>query len=81
MTNENKYNINGGVGFAGLLSLLFITLKLCDKIDWSWWWVLSQQPIGEDEQKEAFAKFCSNCGYKLSMGTNYCPQCGEKIRG
>ncbi|MCK5625040.1 hypothetical protein KAI04_04310 [Candidatus Pacearchaeota archaeon] len=48
MTNENKYNINGGVGFAGLLSLLFITLKLCDKIDWSWWWVLSPLwiPVG-----------------------------------
>lgn len=28
-------------GFVGLLTILFITLKLLDKIDWSWWWVLS----------------------------------------
>ena len=31
----------GGIGFAGLLAIVFITLKLLDKIDWSWWWVLS----------------------------------------
>jgi hypothetical protein len=29
------------VGFLGLLTLLFIGLKLAGKIDWSWWWVLS----------------------------------------
>ena len=32
---------NGGVGFAGLLTVVFITLKLCHVITWSWWWVLS----------------------------------------
>lgn len=30
-----------GIGFIGLLTIVFITLKLCDVIDWSWWWVLS----------------------------------------
>lgn len=29
----------GGIGFLGLLSIVFITLKLCHVIDWSWWWV------------------------------------------
>lgn len=29
------------VGFGGLLALIFITLKLTDYIDWSWWWVLA----------------------------------------
>ncbi len=29
------------IGFVGLLTLIFITLKLTDYIDWSWWWVLS----------------------------------------
>lgn len=24
-----------------LLTVVFITLKLLDKIDWSWWWVLA----------------------------------------
>lgn len=31
----------GGVGFLGLLCLMFITLKLCNVIDWNWLWVLS----------------------------------------
>jgi len=30
-----------GVGFAGLLAVLFIGLKLGHVIDWSWIWVLS----------------------------------------
>lgn len=29
------------IGFFGMLQLIFITLKLIDKIDWSWWWVLT----------------------------------------
>lgn len=32
---------SGGIGFAGLLTIVFIILKLTDNIDWSWWWVLS----------------------------------------
>jgi len=31
----------GGIGFAGLLTILFIGLKLTGYITWSWWWVLS----------------------------------------
>ena len=37
-----KHQINvscGGVGFLGLLTIVFITLKLCNVINWSWWWV------------------------------------------
>lgn len=30
-----------GTGFLGLLTLLFIALKLTGFIFWSWWWVLS----------------------------------------
>lgn len=30
---------SGGVGFLGLLAILFIGLKLTGYIDWSWWWV------------------------------------------
>lgn len=32
---------SGGIGFIGLLTLVFITLKLIGTITWSWWWVLS----------------------------------------
>lgn len=33
--------INSGIGFTGLLTVLFIGLKLTKVINWSWWWVLS----------------------------------------
>jgi hypothetical protein len=32
---------SGGIGFFGLLTILFVGLKLTGYIDWSWWWVLS----------------------------------------
>ena len=35
---ENK---NGGIGFFGVLTLIFITLKLLGVSAWSWWWVLA----------------------------------------
>lgn len=34
-------SINIGGGFCGLLTIVFIVLKLIGKIDWSWFWVLS----------------------------------------
>lgn len=39
------YYSEGGIGFVGALTILFIALKLLDKIDWSWWWVLSPMLI------------------------------------
>lgn len=41
MSNTSSSSSSGGIGFAGLLTIVFITLKLLNKIDWSWWWVLS----------------------------------------
>ena len=32
---------SSGIGFSGLLTIVFITLKLCGVITWSWLWVLS----------------------------------------
>lgn len=32
---------NNGIGFLGLLTIVFITLKLTKAIDWSWWWITS----------------------------------------
>lgn len=37
--NNNK--TSGGIGFLGLLTIVFITLKLCGVIYWPWLWVLS----------------------------------------
>ena len=38
MTTETVNNYNG-VGFIGLLFLIFLTLKLTGHIAWSWWWI------------------------------------------
>lgn len=40
MSKETKQS-SGGVGFLGLLTVLFIGLKLTGHIAWSWWWVLA----------------------------------------
>lgn len=32
---------SSGIGFAGLLTIVFIVLKLTGVISWSWLWVLS----------------------------------------
>lgn len=40
----SKQTSSGGVGFLGLLTLIFIALKLAGVgvvAQWSWWWVLS----------------------------------------
>ena len=39
-TKETKVNVHG-IGFTGLLTIVFITLKLLGYISWSWIWVLS----------------------------------------
>ena len=41
MSNKTETTTNGGIGFFGLLTILFIGLKLTGHIAWSWWWVLS----------------------------------------
>lgn len=39
--SESKSSSSSGIGFTGLLTIVFVTLKLLGKITWSWWWVLS----------------------------------------
>ena len=39
--NNNSVRSSGGIGFTGVLTIVFIVLKLLGKITWSWWWVLS----------------------------------------
>lgn len=38
MSNETR-NSGNGITFVGLLGIVFIVLKLCNVITWSWWWV------------------------------------------
>ena len=39
--SNNESNGGGGTGFSGMLTILFIGLKLTGYISWSWLWVLS----------------------------------------
>jgi len=32
---------SSGLGLGTVLFLIFLVLKLTDKIDWSWWWITS----------------------------------------
>lgn len=38
---NNEHAVGYGGGFLGMLTILFIGLKLTHYIDWSWWWVLA----------------------------------------
>jgi hypothetical protein len=41
MSNNSSKTASGGIGFCGLLTIVFIVLKLCKIINWSWLWVLA----------------------------------------
>ena len=45
-SRSSSTSAGGGVGFAGLLTIAFIVLKLTGVIAWSWLWVLSPLWIG-----------------------------------
>lgn len=38
---SKKSSSSGGISFIGLVTILFIGLKLTNHIAWSWWWVLA----------------------------------------
>ena len=40
-SSSGSSGAGGGLGFSSVLQIVFIVLKLCHVIDWSWWWVLS----------------------------------------
>ena len=48
--NDNKVKVNTSINVNGLfgvlLAIVFITLKLCGIINWSWVWILCPLWIG-----------------------------------
>jgi len=46
MMSKSSSSSSSGIGFVGLLAIVFIVLKLTGYIAWSWWWVLSPLWIG-----------------------------------
>ena len=43
---ENNNTSRGGVSIGTVVLIIFIILKLCGVINWSWFWVLSPLWIG-----------------------------------
>ena len=41
MDNNKKVYASSGMGFAEVIQVVFIVLKLCHVINWSWLWVLA----------------------------------------
>ena len=41
MSDNKTTTVKSGIGFSGLLTIVFIVLKLIGIIEWSWVWVLS----------------------------------------
>ena len=39
--SESNTTKSGGIGIGTILFIVFLVLKLCNVIDWSWWWVTS----------------------------------------
>jgi hypothetical protein len=37
--NDKSVRVSGGISLSGLIFIVFLVLKLCGVIDWSWWWV------------------------------------------
>ena len=37
---NNNTTESGGIGITGILQIVFIVLKLCKVISWSWWVVM-----------------------------------------
>ena len=46
MKRRESTSVTTGLGFADVLTIVFIVLKLTGVINWSWWWVLSPVWIG-----------------------------------
>ena len=40
MSNQTKTTTSTGMSLLGVLQIIFIVLKLCNLIAWSWWAVL-----------------------------------------
>lgn len=46
MNNNKSSSSNTGLGLGTILTIIFVVLKLCGVIDWSWWLVFLPVIIG-----------------------------------
>lgn len=69
--NKSNSTQSGGIGFVGLLQVVFITLKLCGVIHWSWLWVLSPIWLSAALGLAAFAIFVTIAAVVLLVSVFY----------
>lgn len=41
MGNSSCNSASRGIKLQVLLAIIFVVLKLCHVIDWSWWWIMA----------------------------------------
>ena len=54
---------SGGIGLAGILGVVFITLKLTGHITWSWLWVLAPFGLAPNLHIDSCASSRNYCDY------------------
>lgn len=82
---SNNTTSSSGTSLPGLLTVVFVTLKLCHVIDWSWWWVLS--PMWIVAGLVAFFFSCCALGYYITRpktpaekAASFCRELSERLR-
>lgn len=61
--SKKQTTASGGIGFTGLLAIVFITLKLTNTISWPWLWVLA--PLWTPLAVAAIIFFVALIGYVI----------------
>lgn len=59
-----------GVNICELLFVAFLVLKLCDKIDWSWWWITA--PIWGTLVLAFIVEFCKEWRRRSKAEKDHC---------
>lgn len=75
--DKNTNTTNSGLGLSTVLFLIFLVLKLCNVIDWSWWWVTSPLWISAGFLVLLFIGVCIYCSIEDAR-MNPKPKRGKK---
>lgn len=79
MSSKVEVRSGSSIGFMGALCLVFIVLKLCGVIAWSWWWVLA--PMWAPLVLVVAAGLLALCGAVIILGVMWLVQWVKQHRG
>jgi hypothetical protein len=74
-TDANKRGMNGLLWGIGVFLICIIFLPL---------YLVVRKPVAEEHPASTVAPggaHCSGCGYQLSPGASFCPNCGKPAQG